>query len=197
MKPTMAGDFQGHRTPVPVPPPRDRLAGRLRTTHSTLELQVRRLRYFMDLLETGYRQALQPDPLPHSLRAERIALGIDVPELDTVPLWSVKRADGAVAVPFIEFIIVEICGTLASIAEEAGLAATPAGEDLVVARRALRRVLEQASHGCATAPDLPRLGDIFLPQSVLEEVCGDAGLLVALSRQCAALLSVDALRVGH
>src|SRR3989454_6279886 len=172
--------------------------GRGTGTHSPLELQVRRLRSFMDLLESGYRYALLPDPLPLSLRAERVALGIDLPELDTVRLWSVKRADGAVAIPFVEFIVTQICRTLEAIADGAGLAGSPVGEDLVLAGGALRRVLEQTSPGSATAaPDLPRLGDLFLSRDLLEEICGPRGLLPAIAGQCEALLAVEPVRSGH
>ena len=172
--------------------------GRGTGAHPPLELHVRRLRYFMDLLETGYRHALLPDPLPLSLRAERIALGINVPELDTVPLWSVKRSDGAVAIPFVEFIVTQICTTLEATADEAGLSGSAAGEELVLARGTLRRVLEHASPGSATAaPDLPRLGDIFLSRDLLEQVCGPRGLLGAIAGQCEALLAVESVRPGH
>ena len=152
----------------------------------------------MDLLETGYRHALQPDPLPRSLRADRIALGIDVPELDAVPLWSVKRADGAVAIPFVEFIVMQISRTLVTIADDAGLSGSASGEDLILARGTLRRLLEQASPGSATAaPDLPRLGDIFLSAEILDEVCGPGGLLRTIASQCEALLAVESVRAGH
>ena len=172
--------------------------GRGTGAHSPLELHVRRLHYFMNLLETGYRHALLPDPLPLSLRAERIALGIDVPELDTVPLWSVKRADGAVAIPFVEFIVTQICRTLEATADEAGLSGSAAGEELVLARGTLRRILEQGSPGSATAlPDLPRLGDIFLSRDLLEEVCGPNGILGEIAGQCDALLAVESVRPGH
>jgi len=169
-----------------------------RATHSIVELQVRRLRYFIGLLETGYRQAQRPDPLPRSLRAERIALGIDVPELDAVPLWSTTRADGAVAIPFVEFIIVQICRTLERIADDAGSAGSLAVEDLILARGTLRRVLEIASPGLATrAPDLPRLGDIFLPRELIEEVCGPMGLLSVIARESETLLAIESVRPGH
>src|SRR5256712_1138171 len=172
--------------------------GRGTGTHSPLELQVRRLLYFMDLLETGYRHALLPDPLPLSLRAERVALGIDVPELDTVPLWSVKRSDGAVAIPFVEFIVTQICRALEATADEAGLSGSAAGEDLVLARGTLRRILEQGSPGSATAlPDLPRLGDIFLPRDLLDAVCGPEGLLRTIAGQCETLLAAEPVRPGH
>ncbi|OLD65746.1 MAG: hypothetical protein DMF52_13720 [Acidobacteria bacterium] len=163
-----------------------------------MELHIRRLRYFMDLLETGYHHALHPDPLPRSLRADRIALGIDVPELDAVPLWSVKQRDGAVAIPFVEFIVTQISRTLEAIADDAGLSGSAAGEDLILARGTLRRVLEQASPGSATAaPDLPRLGDIFLSGEILDEVCGPKGLLQTIAGQCEALLAVESVRPGH
>ena len=189
---------EGRFQPVPALATVGRLEERASTVHSPLELHVRRLHYFMDLLETGFRHALQPDPLPRSLRAERIALGVDLPELDTVPLWSVKRADGAVAVPFVEFIVAEISKTLQTIAEEAGLAGSAEGDDLVLARTGLRRVLEQASPGSATAsPDLPRLGDIFLSRTLLDEVCGPGGILKTVARQCEMLLAVEWTRPGH
>jgi len=184
--------------PVPAPPTVGRIEERAGPTHSPLELQVHRLHYFMDLLQTGYRHALLPDPLPRSLRAERIALGIDVPELDTVPLWSMKRRDGAVAIPFVEFIVTQICRTLELIAETAGVSGRPAGEDLILARATLRRALDEASPGSATAaPDLPRLGDTFLSRDILEEICGVKGVLSKVAGQCEALLIGESLRPGH
>jgi hypothetical protein len=197
IKSTLPGNPESQFQAVATPPA-GRFEDRPKPLHSPLELRVRRLHYFMDLLETGYRHALQPDPLPHSLRAERIALCIDVPELDTVPLWSVKRGDGSVSIPFVEFIVTQICRTLEAIADEAGLSGSPVGEDLVLARATLRRVLEQASHGSATAaPDLPRLGDIFLSRDLLEGICGAKGLLGRIAGQCEALLAVESVRPGH
>jgi hypothetical protein len=167
-------------------------------THSIVELHVRRLRYFIGLLQTGYRQALRPDPLPRSLRAERIALGIDVPELDAVPLWSTTRTDGAVAIPFVEFIITQIDLTLERIADDSGPAGSLAVDDLILVRGTLRRVLQMASPGLATrALDLPRLGDIFLPRGVIEEVCGPRGLLSVIARESETLLAVGSVGPAH
>jgi hypothetical protein len=196
IKYTLPGTPEGHFQSIPAPG--GRFEHHQRPAHSALELHVHRLRYFMDLLELGYRYALLPDPLPLTLRADRIALGIDLPELDTVPLWSVKRADGAVAIPFVEFIVTQICRTLEATADEAGLSGTAAGEDLMLARGALRRILEQGSPGSATAaPDLPRLGDIFLSRDLLEELCSPEGLLSAIAARCEALLAVEPVRPGH
>ena len=198
IKSTLPGNPEGHYQAVPSLPPGGRFEDRPRSAHSALELHIRRLRYFMDLLETGYHHALHPDPLPRSLRADRIALGIDVPELDAVPLWSVKRRDGAVAIPFVEFIVTQISRTLEAIADDAGLSGSAAGEDLILARGTLRRVLEQASPGSATAaPDLPRLGDLFLSRDLLEEICGPSGLLPAIAGRCEALLAAEPVRSGH
>src|SRR3989442_11651504 len=197
-KSTLPGNPEGHYRAIPSPPPGGRFEDRPRAAHSALELHIRRLRYFMDLLETGYHHALHPDPLPRSLRADRIALGIDVPELDAVPLWSVTRADGAVAIPFIEFIVTQISRTLEAVADEAGLSGSAAGEELVLARGSLRRILEQGSPGSATsAPDLPRLGDIFLPRDLLDAVCGPEGLLRTIAGQCETLLAAEPVRPGH
>jgi len=198
IKSTLPGSPEAEFQAVPAPPPGGRYEERPKAAHSPLELHVHRLHYFMELLETGYRHALLPDPLPRSLRAERIALGIDVPELDTVPLWSVKRGDGSVAIPFVEFIVTQICRTLEAIADQAGLSGTAEGEELVLARGTLRRVLEQGSPGSATAaPDLPRLGDIFLSRDLLEEICGPKRLLETIAGQCEALLAVEPVGPGH
>jgi len=198
IKSTFPGNPEGHFQSIPSPLPGSRFEDHPRPIHSPLELHVRRLRYFIDILESGYRYALLPDPLPLSQRAERIALGIDLPELDTVPLWSVTRADGAVAIPFIEFIVTQISRTLEAVADEAGLSGSAAGEELVLARGSLRRILEQGSPGSATsAPDLPRLGDIFLPRDLLDAVCGPEGLLRTIAGQCETLLAAEPVRPGH
>lgn len=183
---------------VPTPPPGDRVGGPSRVAHSSVELHVRRLRYFMDLMQTGYRHALRPAPLPRSLRAERIALCVDVPELDTVPLWSVMRPDGAVAIPFVEFILTQIGRDLEAIADDVSVSGSAEGDDLLLARGMLRRVVDQASPGSpAATPELPRLADIFLSRELLEDVCGPRGLLGDIANQCEALLAGHPDRPGH
>lgn len=146
--------------------------------------EARRLRYFRDLLAAGYRHALAPDPQSRSLRAERIALGIDLPELDTVPLWSARRSDGLVSIPFIEFILAQICAILDAFCAEPQLTEHETGEDLAAVRRALGAILERASPGSAAPPALPRLGDIYVSQALLENLCAPDGLLDQIVRRC-------------
>ncbi len=186
LKSTVAGDFEmlavhapplgpGHTTP----------AAELRIPlHSPAEVNLRRLRYFMDLFETGFRHALRPDPQAGSLRAERIALGIDVPELDAVPLWSACRDDGTVSIPFIEFIANEIDRALEAFAVEMKSEDPAGAEDLRARARALRLLLESAGLRAKEAPVLPRLRDVFLSLDALGEVCGPRGMLQLIERRC-------------
>jgi hypothetical protein len=149
----------------------------------TCWLQLRRLRYFSRLLAAGYRQALDPDPFPDTLRLERLALGIDVPELDTVPAWSVRREDGAVSVPFIEYLLAQVCGCLEALcppgSEERG------HPDFARGRRLLEPIRSTVSPGDSPpAAGLPRLGEVFVPPAVLERLCGWHGLLDLILRRC-------------
>jgi hypothetical protein len=156
--------------------------------HSNAELLLRRLRFYLDLLEAGYRQALDPDPLSLSLRPERIALGIDLPELDAVPLWSARGRGDTICVPFVEFILGQIAETLDGLAAEVA-AADPAGtSDLEEARRAVLRTLDETGAAGEAAPPLPRLGDVFVPAGVLEALCGPGGSLPQAARRCEATL---------
>src|SRR5262245_17070754 len=113
----------------------------------SLEQHVRRLHYFIGLLEEGHRQALEHDPLPPSFRADRLALGIDVPELDVVPFWSETADDGAVSIPFIEFIIAQIIWSIEGVAGEAGPSGPVSPDGLALAREALGAVLGRADPG--------------------------------------------------
>ncbi|MGH9750366.1 MAG: hypothetical protein ACRD6R_10630 [Candidatus Polarisedimenticolia bacterium] len=164
--------------------------------HSHAEILVRRLRYYIDLLQTGYRHALRPDPLPRSLRSERIALGIDLPELDTVPLWSGRREDGAVSLPFIEFILGQIGETLEGLARS--VVDDPSACDaLLEGRRELQAVQETIDPAGGTSPALPRLRDLYLRQEIVGPLCGPDGLLERQRGTCAALLPAEAPVSGH
>ena len=140
---------------------------------------VRRIRYYCSLLITGYHHALSPDPQSRSLRTERIALGIDLPELDTVPLWSTRREDGTVSIPFIEFILARICEGLDGLCAHPLLSARQAAAELTRARRGLGMILRETTPE-GEAPALPRLGDIYISEELLKELCGPEGLLLSL-----------------
>jgi hypothetical protein len=170
--------------------------GRQASVHSQAELLVRRLRYYVELVQTGYRHALRPDPLPHSLRAERIALGIDLPELDTVPLWSARREDGAVSVPFIEFILGQIAETIEALARSA--AGDPRACDaLRAARRELLEAQEMIEPASGPRAALPRLRDLYLQEGIMSGLCGPEGILERQRELCEALLMAQAPAAGH
>jgi hypothetical protein len=157
----------------------------------------RRLRYFIDLMVAGYHHALNPEPLIPSLRSERIALGIDLPELDTVPLWSTHRSDGAVSIPFIEFILGQIDQNLDEIGCDQEAANSVEVRNLQRARRAIARVLKDISPKGDPAPAYPRLRDLYVPAPILEELCGPEGLGEQVLQRCAALAQRAAGDLGH
>ncbi len=157
---------------------------KLAPNHSPAEVNLRRLRYFIDLFETGFRSALQPDSQASSLHGERIALRIDLPELDAVPLWSACRGEGMVSIPFIEFIANEIDKAIEGFVGNMKSGDPAGAEDLRARGGALRLLLEKAGLRVKGAPVLPRLGDVFLSQDALGEVCGPRGVLQRIVRQC-------------
>jgi hypothetical protein len=166
------------------------------TAHSQTEILVRRLRYYIDLLQTGYRHALRPDPLPRSLRAERIALGIDLPELDTVPLWSGRRDDGAVSLPFIEFILGQVGETLEALARSV-MDDPSVCDALLEGRRELLAVQETIDPAGGTSPALPQLRDLYLGPEIVGRLCGPEGLLERHREIGEALLPVEPPISGH
>lgn len=170
--------------------------GPLASVHSQSELLVRRLRYYTGLLQAGYRHALRPDPLPRSLRAERIALGIDLPELDTVPLWSARRDDGSVAVPFIEYLLARIAETLEALARSAE-DDPRAGEAFDAARRELLAAQERIDPASGPRSALPRLRDLYVQEEFMKGLCGPGGILERQRELCEALLLAQAPAAGH
>lgn len=160
-------------------------------TLSSADLSLRRMRYFIDLLHEGHHSALQPEPATRSLRAERIALGIDVPELDAVPLWSCRRADGTISIPFIAFIVGQIAICADAFFTSPGDATGRQEEALLTDRRALQTLLQEIDPGRTAAPQLPQLTDVYLESAVLDRLCGAQGLLKELQLHCEALLAVS------
>jgi len=148
--------------------------------------ELRRLRYLRDLLVEGFRAARTGDLPSGSLRVERVALGIGLPELDAVPLWSSGREDGAVSIPFIEFILAQFIASLGAFwsdLEDRGAAA-----GMLEHSHALEQALREANQGGATALALPRLGDTFLPELLVMRVCGHRGLLDRTVAECERLM---------
>lgn len=183
------------RQPAMGMPCVDALAGRAHV-HSSSELHFHRLRYFIDLLIAGYRQAQRPDPMPRSLRGERIALGIDLPELDTVPLWTVRRDDGMVAIPCVVYILDQARGSLDLFCREEDHDLSGEGH-VGACRAALDKALVEARGGSKTDPAGPRLHDVFLPGDLLDKLCASGGLLERAVRDCEAILAREAAGVRH
>ncbi|HXH29116.1 MAG TPA: hypothetical protein VNL37_08735 [Candidatus Polarisedimenticolia bacterium] len=189
-KPNLPGRTRGVRSSSPGPVP---LAGRGPSGRQPILtpalLALRRLRFYRDLLLTGYSSALRPDPTPRSLRSERIALGIDHFELDAVPLWSVRRDDGAVAVPFVEFILGELQRALQQICDAIDTSRTPAADTLGRLAAELRREMETIGLREACR-EPPRLSELFLTGELLGRLCGSQGLLEQIVQECEAALRV-------
>jgi hypothetical protein len=151
-------------------------------------LHLRTLRYYRELLGIGYRCALHPDPFPRSLRGERIALGIDVAELDTIPLWSTRRSDGALAIPMLGYIL----DSFSRCVEEFygaidGVAAGDSG-DAEEAHQALRDELAAVLPRAAMDASVARLADVYIPADRLRRLCGPNGVLERILTACEALL---------
>ncbi len=146
-----------------------------------LALELRRLRYFRDLLCTAWRHARGGSDPHMTLRTERLALAIGLPELDAVVLWSHRAADGTIALPFVEYLVSQL--RLA--------AATLAGRDEALRRRAgrplrqLLRLLAERRDLDAGHDALPRLRDVFLPEEWLDRICAAGGLADQLVLACA------------
>lgn len=146
-----------------------------------LTLELRRLRYFRDLVCAAWRHASGGSDPHTTLRSERIALGIALPELDAVTLWSHRAADGTIALPFVEYLVSQL--RLA--------AATLSGHDEAVRRRAgrplrqLLRMLSERRDLDAGHDALPRLRDVFLPEEWLGRICAPGGIADQLVVACA------------
>jgi hypothetical protein len=151
---------------------------------SLIHQDLRRLHYFLDLLLAGYRSALHPDLLSRSLRGERIALGIDLPELDTVPLWAARRGDGAVAIPFIEFLLARIGEELRAILGRPERATSESNRRIESLTVRIDRIRDLVDGRSRERSDLPRLSDVYLPEGVARELCGPSGIIAMIAREC-------------
>lgn len=151
-------------------------------------MSLRNLRYYRELLDIGYHCALHPDPFPRSLRGERIALGIDLAELDTIPLWSNKRPDGAVAIPMAGFILERFGRCVDEFCAALDLDDREELQGLRDARQALRDELAAILPRKAKDANLALLADIYIAEDRLRRLCGRNGLLEQILAGCEALL---------
>jgi hypothetical protein len=139
---------------------------------------LRRLQFYRDLLRLGFEGTVWPDRATHTLRRERQALGIDLPELDLVGLWATRCGDGRVSIPFIEYLVTQARETAARFlpADESGAI----GIQLARLDDAIRSVLP-GGHG---GTRLPRLDDVFLSEYDAVRLCGLGGIADLLHHAC-------------
>jgi hypothetical protein len=142
--------------------------------------ELRRLRYYRDLLAAGWRHASGSDEPYTTLRTERLALAIDLPELDAVALWSHRATDGSIALPFVEYLLSQLRLSTALLSAHDGEIRRRAGRPF----RQLLRLLAQRRDLDAGHDALPRLGDVFLPADWLGRICAPSGLADQLVLAC-------------
>lgn len=144
-------------------------------------LELRRMCYYRDLLQSGFESTIWPDRSSRTLRSERLALGIDLPELDAVGLWATRCGDGRVSIPFIEFLL----------ARTRDAARRFARADRGGAVAGLLEPLDEMLLGMTPpgrpAADLPRLEEVYLGEAEVARLCGTAGLVDRLVEACQAV----------
>jgi hypothetical protein len=112
---------------------------------------------------------------------ERLALGIDWPELDAVALWSVRCGDGTIAIPFIEYILARARDAAVKFGAECrGDALARAIDELDVAVAGI-----VPAGGPPTS--LPRLEDVYVPEEAIAHLCNKGGILDRVVECCEAL----------
>ncbi len=141
-----------------------------------------RMRYFHDLLEQGYRHALQPGEDPDTLRTRRVALGISLPELDLVPLWSRRAQDGTFSIPFIDFLLDQFLESLERFRRS--LREAPRARAMLRENPTSSGTNQWARAGHAAPTSLPILEDRFLSEAMLARLCGPRGVLDRILRRC-------------
>ncbi|MFN7955945.1 MAG: hypothetical protein U0610_29800 [bacterium] len=146
---------------------------------SLLAIDMAPFRYLRRLLITARSRALDGRRPVEILRGERIAAGIDHPELDVSTVWACRGSDENVGIPFLELILDELLSRAAA-AQEACAAAAPrraqAVHGVVVEIAGLREELaRRVAGGGRRAEPLT-----FVDASVLEGICGPAGTLALL-----------------
>ncbi|HKQ96881.1 MAG TPA: hypothetical protein VJV75_03285 [Candidatus Polarisedimenticolia bacterium] len=141
-------------------------------------LALRRLCYFRDLLQAGFESTIWPDRSSRTLRNERLALGIDLPELDAVGIWATRCGDGRVSIPFIEFLLDRTRDAARSFGR-----ADRSGEVAALVAPIDEALMAMTPPGRALSP-LPRLEEIYLDESEVARLCGAGGVVERLVEKC-------------
>lgn len=139
---------------------------------------LRRLQFHRDLLRLGFEGTIWPDRASRTLRSERLALGIDLPELDLVALWATRCGDGRVSIPFIEYLLARV--------RESAARFLPVDRDRAIAFRLglLDEAIDGIGPGAAGRADLPRLDEVFIPEQEAVRLFGLGGVVDLLLRAC-------------
>lgn len=147
-----------------------------------LAIDLAPMRYLRDLLRLGVKHAIDPRLTVDTLRTQRLAAGVDLPELDTVPIWACCEATGRVGIPFLDLVLDEVLSraevvfdTCAHLTRERGAQARLTAREIAVLRARL-----VSREGTDPSP----VGPIrFLPVEDVERVCGRAGSVARLLDQ--------------
>ena len=141
-----------------------------------MQSQIDRMEYFRKLLQAACGATLDTAHEPQSLRADRLSVGVDFPELDTVPHWTEVTDDGRVSIPFLEFILTGIDAELSCFSRHPELGA----EGLKKIQRvhtSLAGILREVTPRDEPSDGLPRLREVFVDPNKLIPVCKENGLL--------------------
>ena len=139
---------------------------------------LRRLHFYRDLLRLGFEGTIWPDRASRTLRSERLALGIDLPELDLVALWATRCGDGRVSIPFIEYLLARV--------REGAARFLPVDRDRAIAFRLglLDEAIAAIRPGGPGQENLPRLDEVFIPENEAVRLFGLGGVVDVLLRVC-------------
>lgn len=143
-----------------------------------LAIDLLPLRYLRDLLAVGLKRALDSSQPIDPLRAQRLAARIELPELDTIPVWACREGDGMVAIPFLALALDEVLSraervfdSCAPLTRDRGETARLAGREIFALRNELRYRDREST------PTGPL---VHVPTEWVERVCGPHGALARL-----------------
>lgn len=147
-----------------------------------LAIDLAPLRYLRDLLRLGVKHALDPRLSVDTLRTQRLAAGIELPELDTVPVWACSEASGRVGIPFLDLVLDEVLARAESVFDTCAHLTRERGAQARVTAREIAAL--RARLAARDGIDPSAVGPIrFLPIEDVERVCGRAGSVARLLDQ--------------